>query len=225
MPNLDALKQANAYRWLNAKLTRGPQFTPVSHRLVSNKARYVAVQNVTRVPWYFIAVAHERECGADFTKSLAQGDPIDRPSVHVPAGRGPFKTWEDAAIDALVFCPPYASKNTDWSVGGLLTMLERYNGLGYANKGRPSPYVWSGTDQYVSGKYVADGVYDPNAVDKQLGCAGLLIAMRGLDASVFSNGPPIVTSPPLVPSITNPSPGSIGAKVASWWSGLFGRKV
>ena len=46
---------------------------------------------------------------------------------------------------------------------------ERYNGLGYRNKGLPSPYVWAGTDKYTSGKYVADGVFDPNYVDQQLG--------------------------------------------------------
>ena len=63
-------------------------------------------------------------------------------------------------------------------------MLEEYNGLGYASRGVPSPYVWSGTDQYRSGKYVRDGVYDPNAVDSQLGCAGLLMAMMALDRSI-----------------------------------------
>ncbi|MGY4420501.1 lysozyme family protein [Bradyrhizobium sp. JR6.1] len=40
-------------------------------------------------------------------------------------------------------------------------MLKQYNGLGYANKGRPLSHIWSGTDQYVSGKYVRGGVYDP----------------------------------------------------------------
>jgi lysozyme family protein len=226
MTDLTALKQANAKRWLNAKLTRGPEFAPVAKRLVANKSRYVSVANTTRVPWYFIAVAHERECSADFTKSLAQGDPWNIRSTHVPTGRGPFKSWEDAAIDALVFCPPYASKNTDWSIGGTLTMLERYNGLGYANKGRPSPYIWAGTDQYVSGKYVADGVYDPNAVDKQLGCAGLLLAMMAIDKSItFGMSEPVVPTTTPAPSITNPAKGSIGATIAGWLSAIFKRNA
>jgi lysozyme family protein len=109
--------------------------------------------------------------------NLAQGDPWNRQSVHVPKGRGPFNSFEEAAIDALANCAPNAAKNKDWSAGGALTLLERYNGLGYAAKGLPSPYVWAGTDQYTKGKYVADGVFDPNYVDRQLGCAGLLIAM------------------------------------------------
>jgi len=48
----------------------------------------------------------------------------------------------------------------------------------------PSPYVWASTDQYRKGKYVADGHYDPNAVDHQLGCAALLSRMALLDTSV-----------------------------------------
>jgi lysozyme family protein len=63
-------------------------------------------------------------------------------------------------------------------------VLEQYNGLGYAAHGVPSPYVWSGTDQYHSGKYVRDGVYDPHVVDAQLGCAGLLLAMIAIDPSI-----------------------------------------
>ena len=42
------------------------------------------------------------------------------------------------------------------------------------------PYVWSGTDQYVRAKYIADGVFSASAVDKQLGCAGLIMAMAAL---------------------------------------------
>jgi hypothetical protein len=57
--------------------------------------------------------------------------------------------------------------------------------LGYANKGLPSPYIWSGTDQYEKGKYTSDGKYDPaEAVDEQLGCAGILKFM-----GVFKNAP------------------------------------
>jgi lysozyme family protein len=235
MTDLVALKAANAKRWLNAKLTRN--FTSVAKHLVDAgaKARYQAVERITGVPWFFIAVAHERESSQDWTGSLAQGDPWNRESVHVPKGRGPFKSWEDAAIDALVNCSPYAARNKDWSVGGCLTMLEQYNGLGYASRGRPSPYIWSGTDQYVSGKYVRDGVYDPNTVDSQLGCAGLLMAMVALDSSIKFGGDkititpiptekPTIPVPPAKPSITNPSPGSLGAFIVSIFNAIFRRK-
>jgi hypothetical protein len=94
--------------------------------------------------------------------------------------------------------------NKDWSIGGTLTMLEQYNGLGYASRGRPSPYIWSGTDQYVSGKYVRDGVYDPSAVDQQLGCAGLLMAMMALDPTITFTGTKI--TPNITVTTISPKP-------------------
>jgi lysozyme family protein len=229
MTDIHALIVANTRRWANAKLTRN--FSSVARRLVEAdaKARYRAVSARTGVPWPMIAVIHERECSQDWTRSLAQGDPWDRISTHVPAGRGPFLSWEDAAIDALDDCAPYAGRNEDWSIGALLTKLEEYNGLGYAARGVPSPYLWAGTDQYGRGKYVRDGVYDPNVIDSQAGCAGLLMAMMSLDPAialstvltepVASNEPAgrVAKEPVSKPSITNPARGSIGA----WVSMLF----
>jgi len=202
MTDLLALKQANAARWLNCKLTRAGAFTSIAKHLVAPdaKARYQAVSAQTGVPWAVIAVIHEREASQSWTANIAQGDPWKSVSWHVPAGRGPFESWDEAAVDALVNCPPFAAKNTDWTIGGTLTLLERYNGLGYASKGRPSPYIWSGTDKYVSGKYVRDGVYDPSAVDQQLGCAGLLKAMMALDSSI-SFGPVVNPKPLDVPPV------------------------
>jgi lysozyme family protein len=242
MTNLLALKAANEKRWENAKLIR--DFSAVVKYLIAPtaKTRYQAVSVRTGVPWGVIAVIHERECSQDWGGSLAQGDPWNLVSVHVPAGRGPFKSWEECAIDALVDCSPYAARNKDWRIGATLTKLEEYNGLGYAARRQPSPYVWSGTDQYTSGKYVRDGVYDPNVVDHQLGCAGLLLAMMALDpsikfddaASASSQGHPLSPAPPKAqpvpapvskpPSITNPPRGSIGAFIASIFASLFKRK-
>ena len=118
MTDLVALGQANARRWENAKLTRN--FASVAKHLVEPlaKGRYQTVEAKTGVPWFVIAVIHERESSQDWTGSLAQGDPWNRASVHVPAGRGPFKSWEEAAIDAVVNCPPFAARNKDWSIGG-----------------------------------------------------------------------------------------------------------
>lgn len=239
MTDLAALKIANSKRWDEAKLTR--DFKSPAQRLVGSNAkqRYLTVSGKTGVPWWFIAVVHEREASQAWSLSLAQGDPWNKPSVHVPANRGPFNSWEEAAVDALVECAPHAARNTDWSAGGALTMLEQYNGLGYFSHGIPSPYIWSGTDQYKSGKYVKDGVFDPNAVDSQLGCAGLLKTMMELDQSItFAGQPatPVRPKPPEVPkqppapqthpspSVTNPAPGSIGAFLAALFAAIFKRK-
>jgi lysozyme family protein len=231
MIDLAALKCANAKRWENVRLTRN--FSVVARRLVAPfaKSAYQAVSAKTGVPWAVIAVIHERECSQDWSRSLAQGDSWHAVSVHVPAGRGPFESWEGAAVDALVNCAPYAARNKDWSVGGTLTKLEEYNGLGYAAHGRPSPYIWSGTDQYACGKYIRDGVYDPEAVDSQLGCAGLLLAMMALDPTIsFTNqmiaSAQITPSSIPKPSLIHPSKGSIGAFIASILSAIsnFRRK-
>jgi len=230
MTDLTALKAANERRWASAKPTRN--FGAVAKRLVAPdaKARYQAVSSRTGVPWAFIAVAHERECSQDWHGSLAQGDDWSKVSVHVPAGRGPFKSWDDAAVDALIACAPFAARNHDWSIGGALAMLEQYNGLGYSARGKPSPYIWSGTDQYTSGKYVKDGVYDPNAVDSQLGCAGLLMAMMAVDSSIKFDGaepkplpPPMPASPKAPPPVTQAKP-SIFDFIASIFSAIFKRK-
>lgn len=212
MVDLARLKDANIRRWNAAELTRGPEFLPVAKRLVAAKPRYLAVSAKTGIPWPFIAVTHQRESSQNWERSLAQGDPWNRVSTHVPKGRGPFNSWEDAAYDALVNCAPYAARNKDWSIGGLLTKLEEYNGLGYVAKGIPSPYIWSGTDQYRSGKYVADHVFDVNAVDKQLGCAGLIMAMMSLDPSINFTGATITqttTLPPKKPAATKTEAGAV----------------
>lgn len=236
MTDLNALTTANARRWANARPTRN--FAATARRLVAPeaKARYQSVSARTGVPWPIIAVIHERECSQNWAGSLAQGDPWNKVSVHVPAGRGPFASWEACAIDALVNCPPYAARNKVWSIGAALTKLEEYNGLGYAARGRPSPYIWSGTDRYVSGKYVRDGIYDPNVVDSQLGCAGLLMAMMALDPDIsFASAAAPTSSPAQAkkpssspatsrPSLKNPSKGSIGAFIAALLSGIFKRK-
>ena len=173
---------------MSVKLTN-ESFNSVANRLVAHKDRYVTVSDATTVPWFVIAVIHERESSQDWETNLAHGDPFDKVSIHVPAGRGPFETWEDAAYDALMNCAPHAGLWKDWSAGGTLTLLEEYNGLGYAFHGVPSPYIWSGTDQYRSGKYTADHVYDPNYVDHQLGCAGLILAMMDIDKTISFTQP------------------------------------
>lgn len=203
MVDVNALATANANRWAKAKFTRN--FSGIAKSLVQAKPRYKAVEAKTGVPWWAIAVIHERESSQNWTRSLAQGDPWNRVSVHVPRGRGPFNSWEEAAIDALVACHPFLARKKDWRIGPALANLELYNGAGYVNKGRPSPYIWAGTDQYQSGKYVRDGVYDPGVVDMQPGCAGMLKAMMAIDPSIRLDTP----KPPV--SVPKKTAGAVAA--------------
>ena len=186
MADIPKLIAENSARWSKAKIkpASADMFNRVARRLYLQKTRYQNITKSTGVPWWVIAVIHEREAGGDWTKSISQGDPWNRVSIHVPVGRGPFASFEAAAFDALANCAPHAAAWKDWSAGGTMTLLEQYNGLGYANKGIPSPYIWAGTDQYVKGKYISDGIFDPNRVDQQLGCAGLILSMMQLDQSI-----------------------------------------
>jgi len=160
--------------WLKRAVVR-PQWQGAIERAakkcVAGMARYKAVESQTGVPWAWIAAAHMRESGNDFRGVLHNGEHIigtGRKTRLVPSGHGPFDTWEGAAIHALKL------KNLD--AGDFKTMedhcwqWERFNGFGYADMGRPSPYVWSGTNIYSQGKYVRDGVYSSSTVDQQLGC-------------------------------------------------------
>lgn len=184
------LANVNTSRWNNMHISTpmSNTFKQVADRITSNKKRYQAVSDKTGVPWEVIGVIHEREASGKWDTYLGNGQPLSRKTTKVPAGRGPFASWEEGAIDALKNCGSKPATNTDWSIGGTLTELEQYNGLGYANRGVPSPYIWSGTDQYSKGKYTGDHVYDPNAVDQQLGCAGLLRFM-GYGVTHPSTGP------------------------------------
>jgi lysozyme family protein len=180
------LKAANLTRWNACHVL--PEWArvldTVAHRLVNTKNRYENVRTVSGVPWPVVAVIHQRESSQSWTAGLANGDPWNRPTIHVPKGRGPFASWERAAEDALEHCAPFAARWEDWSIGGALTLLEEYNGLGYFERGIPSPYIWSATDQYHRGKYIADGHFDPEAVDHQTGCAALLQRMTLIDPTI-----------------------------------------
>jgi lysozyme family protein len=185
-------KSVEFSRWKSCHVTPSlvTYIDGISHRLVAAKPRYQTVEAVTGIPWAIIAVIHERESSQSWFASLAQGDPWNKVSIHEPRGRGPFTSWEAAAIDALQDCPPRAAHWDDWSIGGSLCLLEQYNGEGYWNLGLPSPYLWSFTDRYSHGKYTADGHFDPNAVDHQIGCAALLQRMTAIDPTIAQDWHP-----------------------------------
>lgn len=143
--------------------------------LTSKKWEYLAVEAVTGVPWRVVAACHYRECSMNFNQCLHNGDPWNKVTVHVPKGRGPFNSWHESAIDAMMI-----EKNKfpiAWDLAGQLDFCERYNGLGYRNRGVVSPYVYAGTNMYTSGLYVADGKYDPSKIDKRLGCAAIIVSL------------------------------------------------
>jgi peptidoglycan hydrolase-like protein with peptidoglycan-binding domain len=147
-----------------------------------NQGRYEAIEKKAGLPAELIAALHFREASANFGTYLHQGDPLGRPAVHWPTNIPVFHKWEEAAVHALgtqrgiqdLF--NIDANTTD--MAALSSYAEYYNGLGYYDKGKPSPYVFAGSNQYRGGKYVADGRYDPDHVDQQLGVATMLTALR-----------------------------------------------
>jgi lysozyme family protein len=155
--------------------------------IVAGKMHYEAVSAKTKVPWYFIGIVHNLECGSKFTTHLHNGDPLRARTVQVPKGRpkegnAPF-TWDASATDALTL--KSLDKWTDWSIPGLLFQFERYNGFGYRPRGINTPYLWSFSNHYTKGKYTADGIYNENAVSKQCGAAVLLRRMSERQIAVI----------------------------------------
>lgn len=140
---------------------------------------YKQVEDETCAPWYFVGIAHGLEASFNMRKHLHNGDPLNAKTVQVPKGRPdpwlPPSDWVSSAIDAITI-EHFATKS-DWDILHLLYRLEGYNGYGYHAKGVPSPYLWSFTNQYVKGKYVADHVFDPDEVSDEVGAAATLKLM------------------------------------------------
>ena len=92
-----------------------------------------------------------------------------------PSGNPPF-TWEESAADAMAFHE--LTQVTDWSIERLAYEFERYNGFGYRqyHPHVKSPYLWSFSNHYTQGKYVADGRWSETAVSQQ--CGAMVLVKR-----------------------------------------------
>lgn len=161
--------------------SRASSVENIIKRILVNKDRYLQVGEPLRIPWYFIAVIHNMESSLSFNGHFHNGDPLTARTKQLPKGRplqgNPPFTWEESADDALKY--QKLDKWNDWSVAGLLYKLEEYNGWGYRAK-HPhvlSPYLWSFSNHYSKGKYVADGRWSETAVSQQCGAAVLLRRM------------------------------------------------
>src|SRR6058998_2199474 len=156
----------------------------VVQRILQYQNRYASISAQSTVPWYVIAVIHNMECGLDFTKHLHNGDSLKRRTVNEPEGRPktgqpPF-AFDVSALDAL----EYDKFTTwrDWSIGGICYKLEGFNGWGYRAQKINSPYLWSYSNLYTSGKYIADKKWSKTAVSRQCGAAVILRRMSELSA-------------------------------------------
>ena len=145
----------------------------VCKKILENKAKYEAVEQVTKVPWYLIAGIHFKESSLSFMKMLHNGEPLNIKSRIVPIGVGPFKDWETAAIDSLTREGCYLVKV--WTPGKCLEFAESYNGKGYRKKGILSPYVFGFTNHSAEkGGYPTDHVWDSSYPYRRPGVAAIM---------------------------------------------------
>lgn len=158
-----------------------PELDRIVQKARKNQPVYEQAANATGVPWQFIAALQSLEASGDITKHLHNGDPLTGRTRNVPSGRpttgSPPFTWMESAIDALQY-DGLAGK-PQWTLALMLYRAEKFNGLGYRkyHPEVPTPYLWSGTNHYKSGKYVADGKWSSTAVSQQIGVAPILKAL------------------------------------------------
>lgn len=151
-----------------------------------NEERWLPAAQEVCCPWYFVGLIHYMEGAIDFRAHLHNGDPLSERTVQVPENRPPVwnppSDWTSSAIDSLTL-EGFANQS-DWSIARILYRFERNNGFGSRRNGIYTPYLWSFSNHYSRGKFVADRVWDPDAVSKQVGCAVILKAMveKGLIA-------------------------------------------
>lgn len=154
-----------------------------------NKERYIALSKETNIPPEVIAVIHYRESAPDYFNGTFQvylhnGEQLGNKTQLVPQDLL-FYDFDTAAKDALDRKRSCADKYhvtvESADLVGMMCYLEEYNGAGYYKNGHISPYSYSGTNLYVSGKYVEEenegGKYNEEVVDNQVGSYLLLNAI------------------------------------------------
>lgn len=176
-------------------------------RMQDHQPTYMEIQNQLGIPWYVVGVIHQMESDMNFTTHLHNGDPLTDRTKKVPSGRpktgNPPFTWEESALDSMQY--EKLHEWSDWSVSGILYKLEAYNGWGYRSKDPKvnSPYLWSFSNHYTSGKFTSDGNFSYDAVSQQCGAAVIMkrMAETGIIDLPVSPVPAPSSAPNPVPDI------------------------
>lgn len=169
------------YNTMEIKPSVLPEVKRISDKIKANKDKYQEISDALggKIPYYFIGIIHNMESGMNFNRHLHEGSPLTKRTIYEPKGR-PIQdpkniggyTFLESATDALTM--KGYDKKESWTLPEILYRLEKFNGFGYHYKGIQSPYIFAGTNHYTKGKFVSDGVFDPEAVSKQIGAAAII---------------------------------------------------
>jgi lysozyme family protein len=125
----------------------------------------------------------------DFNTHLHNGQVLGRPTTIVPTGvHFPQGQFYEAAVDALTsdeyregVQARYQLSADSRDVIAMISWAEVFNGQGHFSAGRPSPYVFNGTNLHDQGTFTADGVFDPSADDVRPGVYLIIRALMELE--------------------------------------------
>ena len=140
---------------------------------------YALIEKESGIPADLICAIHYRECSFRFDLHLVNGDSLKAKTINVPSDfpknlSAPFSFNESAIIGLRDFY--FKPKNFD--LAGKLEFAERWNGLGYKNKGLKSPYLWASTSNYEKGLFVKDGKIDNLKKDLRMGVYSIIKALE-----------------------------------------------
>lgn len=209
--------------------TRTKGVAAAASLIAKNKTRYQEVcTNLGLSPdwWIVVGAIHYRESDCNFKTHLANGDSLAHKTVHVPRGgppgTPPFK-WEYSAEWSLRREGAH-NLPRDYSPEHAAYFCEGYNGWGYEMKGRPSSYLWAGTNVSPHGKFVRDGRFSVGTVDEQEGVMPLLalLAPKAPEPKpiVVAETPKAAPEPKVLPEPAAPAakPGLI-TRLKEWLHG------
>lgn len=178
-PNFDELAAVMALDSEQFKLT---ELTKVCTKIVAGKSRYQTIEKATGVPWHFIGCLHFMEASLRWEACLHNGEPWNKKTTIVPKNRGPWTSFEEAAIDALKFDKLADKPQGYWTIARMLAFAESYNGTGYRKRGILSPYVFAYTNlSNEMGKYVADHVYDATKPHNRPSVGAILLMLKQME--------------------------------------------
>lgn len=234
-PTYDRLRSEYAALWATCEIksqSKGYVLARSRH-IIANRSHYEPITASTGIPWFVVGIIHEMECGSNFSQHLHNGDSLKQRTKLVPAGR-PIKgeppfSFEESAIDALTMPGKEYHKITDWSLERCAYIFEKYNGWGYRGKDVPSAYLWSFTNHYKGGKYIADHVWSATAMSSQCGALALLKGIMEVDvnAVVFNDAAPVIpnwgvaSEAPPAPQVSTFKAGSTSKSVWTLLLGMF----